>query len=110
MRQGEIYWADLEPIKGQEQGGTRPVVIISGDTMNKHFGVSIVCPLTTNIKNFSSSVILKKNKSNGLKTDSEILSFQVRSLSQKRLVKKIGRISKEELERVMFGLFKVLKY
>ena len=46
MRQRDIYWADLNPVKGTEQAGKRLVVIISGNTMNEHLGVSIICPLS----------------------------------------------------------------
>lgn len=110
MKQKDIYWADLEPIIGQEQGGVRPVVIISGNTMNKNFGISIACPLSSQIKNYKSCVIVKKNSINKLKTDSEIITFQIRTVSQKRLKNKIGQISHEELKQVLIGLQKIFTY
>lgn len=50
MFQKDIYWADLNPTKGKEQKGKRPVVIISGNTMNKNLGIFIICPNTHHIK------------------------------------------------------------
>ena len=51
MKQGEIWFTELNPIKGSEQAGFRPVVIISGNALNDFTQVLICCPLTTKIKN-----------------------------------------------------------
>lgn len=110
MKQKDIYWADLNPIKGKEQGGRRPVVIVSGPSMNEHFGVFIVCPVSTKIKNYSGCVQLKKNRMNRLKQDSEIITFQIRTVSRERLREKIGAISDEELRKVFEGLSDILTY
>ncbi len=110
MRQKEIYWVNLEPIRGKEQGGKRPFVIISGNTMNEHFGVMIGCPISSKIKNYAGCVKLQKNRQNNLKTDSEIITFQVRTISKERLLKKIGMISDEELKSIFKGLSDVLTY
>lgn len=110
MKQREIYWADLNPVKGSEQSGKRPVVIISGNTMNENFPVCIVCPLTTSVKNFSNCVVLTKSKYNNLSDDSEVITFQVRTLSQDRLLEKIGEITPEELEKIFEGLSDTLRY
>lgn len=108
MRQRDIYWADLEPTFGQEQQGYRPVLIISGDTMNKKLNLRIICPLSSKVKNLKGCVILKKNKLNNLETDSEVLPFQVRSITTSRLKTKIGEINIDELERIKVGLFEML--
>ncbi len=108
MRQGELWMADMEPVKGSEQGKKRPVVIISGNTMNTHFPVVVICPLTSNMKNYMGCVAIRKSKTNGLSTDSEIITFQVRTLSKERLSKKIGSISNEELQVVLDGLNDIL--
>jgi mRNA interferase MazF len=110
MKQKDIYLANLSPIKGQEQGGLRPVVIISGNSMNDNLGIGIACPISSQIKNYASCVQLKKNKTNNLKQDSEIISFQVRTISQKRFIKKIGKITEQELQKVLAGLYYVFKY
>lgn len=110
MKQRDIFLADLEPTQGQEQKGTRPVVIVSGASMNEYFDLCMVCPLSSKVKNFSSCVVLKKSPISGLNQDSEILSFQLRTISKKRLHKKIGEITQEQLEQVFSGLNDVLRY
>jgi mRNA interferase MazF len=110
MKQKEIWWADLNPVQGSEQRGRRPVVVISGNTMNDHLDIGIVCPLSSKIKNFAGCVILKKDKANGLDQDSEIISFQVRTISKGRLVSKIGQITEDELRQVKAGLNEILTY
>lgn len=110
VSQGEIWYANLNPIKGSEQAGHRPVVVVSGDMLNTHLKIVIVMPLTTKVKNFKGDVVLKSNKTNGLNKASEILIFHIRSLSKERLTKKIGRISKDELEELKEGLNDILRY
>ncbi len=110
MNQGEIWLADLNPTKGSEQAGTRPVVIVSGNMLNEHLGIIIVIPLTTKIKNFKGNPVLTPNKSNGLKEESEMLVFHVRSVSKDRLTRQLGSISAEELNRAIKTLNDILKY
>ncbi|WP_238531751.1 type II toxin-antitoxin system PemK/MazF family toxin [Nitritalea halalkaliphila] len=55
MRQGEIWYADLNPVKGSAQAGFRPVVIISGNMLNKYLNVVITVPLTTKIKHYQAT-------------------------------------------------------
>lgn len=110
MKQSEIWWADLNPVQGSEQRGKRPVVIISGNTMNDHLDIGIVCPLSSKIKYFSGCVVLKKDHVNRLEQDSEIISFQVRTISKSRLINKIGQITDDELRQVKTGLNEILTY
>jgi mRNA interferase MazF len=110
MKQGEIWFVDLNPTKGSEQAGQRPVVVVSGNLMNEHLAVVIVVPLTTKIKNYKGNPILTPNKTNGLKTESEMLVFHIRSVSKDRLVRKIGRIENEVLTRTIKTLNDILKY
>jgi mRNA interferase MazF len=58
MKQCELWYADLNPVKGSEQAGMRPVVIVSGNLMNTYLNVVICCPLTSKIKNYKG----KRNK------------------------------------------------
>ncbi|MBP7184699.1 MAG: type II toxin-antitoxin system PemK/MazF family toxin [Saprospiraceae bacterium] len=102
--------ADLTPKLGKEQSGLRPIVIISGNAMNTHFDLVITCPLSSKIKNFIGNVILFPSKENGLKQKSEILVFQVRSISKVRLAKYIGHISTSEMKEIEVNLDKILKY
>lgn len=110
MRQKEIWNINLDPIKGREQKGFRPAVIISGNAMNENLDVLIICPLTTSIKNYKGCLVLKKNNLNQLLKDSEVLTFHVRSISKERLIKKVGEISDDELKSIKVGLIEILHY
>jgi mRNA interferase MazF len=110
MKQGEIWYADLNPTKVSEQSGLRPVAIISGNLLNEHLPIVIVVPLTTKIKNYKGNPILTPNKVNGLKTESEMLTFHVQSISKDRLVRKIGIIDTADLNLSMKTLNDILKY
>ena len=110
MKQGDIYFANLNPNRGSEQRGQRPVVIVSGNAMNDHFGVVIVMPLSTKIKKYAGCILLKKDKINNLKQDSEIITFQLRSLSKDRFTKKMGNISGDQLHELKKKLLEVLTY
>ena len=110
MKQKEIYWANLNPTRGKEQSGKRPVVIISGNTMNKKTNIFIICSISSKLKYYPGCVKIKKNKINNLKQDSEIITFQVRTISKERLGKKIGEITDEELKQVFSGLGDILTY
>lgn len=110
MNQCEIWFANLSPVEGSEQKGFRPVVIISGNMLNKHLKIVIACPLTTKIKNYKGNVVLTPTKKNGLSKTSEILTFHVRSISKGRLEKKIGNITNKELTQLKHGLEEILRY
>lgn len=110
MKQREIWMADLNPVKGREQKGIRPVVIISGNAMNDNLGICIVCPLSTRIKNYAGCIVLRKNAVNGLTHDSEVITFQVRTISKDRLISKTGEITTAQLNELITGLYEVLKY
>ncbi|MDO8562134.1 MAG: type II toxin-antitoxin system PemK/MazF family toxin [bacterium] len=110
MRQGEIWFADLDPAKGSEQSGRRPVVVISGNTLNDALPIVIVVPVTSKIKSYPACTMLKTGRTSGLKKESEAISFQVRALAKKRLIKRIGRVTGEELREILRGLFVVLTH
>ena len=110
MRQRDIYLANLNPSKGGEQRGIRPIVIISGNAMNKNLGIFIICPLTTKIKKYAPCVLLKKNKLNKLQDNSEIITFQIRTIAKERLIKKIGEISQQELEEIWYKINEIARY
>ena len=110
MKQKDICLVDLNPIKGSEQSGVRPVIIISGDTMNEHLGVCIICPLSGKVKHYASCVVIKKSAKNKLTQDSEAIPFQIRTVSKERFIKKVGEITSDELEQIFQGLSDVLRY
>lgn len=101
MKQAEIWYADLNPVKGSEQAGFRPVVILSGNLMNTYLNVVITAPLTSKIKNYQGNPIIDPTSKNGLKNQSEVLVFHLRSISKDRLVEKIGEITKTELTQAL---------
>jgi mRNA interferase MazF len=110
MKQKEIWLADLNPLKGSEQEGFRPVVIVSGNMLNNYLPVVIACPLTSNIKSMKGNIVLNPNPTNGLKCESEVLIFHIRSISKERLVKLIGSISDSELAELKKGLDDIMRY
>jgi len=110
MKQREIWFADLNPVKGSEQKGYRPVVIVSGDLLNTCLKVVIACPLTSKIKEYKGNIVLEPNAENGLSQRSEIMVFHIRSISKERLVSKLGTITKAELNELKQGLDDILRY
>lgn len=110
MKQGEIWYANLNPTKGSEQAGFKPLVIISGNMLNMHLIVVITCPLTTKIKKYKGNVVLQPSAINNLTQPSEILTFNIRSVSKEQLVRKIGDISVTELSLIKQGLEDILRY
>ena len=109
-KQRDIFYADLEPVRGREQGGHRPVLIISGDTMNDNLDVVIICPLSTSIKHFENCFVLEKSKQNGLKKDSEVITFQIKAIAKDRLLNKIGSVTLLELKKIKFDLAEILEH
>jgi mRNA interferase MazF len=110
MKQAEIWEMYFNPVKGSEQSGRRPAVIISGNALNDNLNTVIVCPLTTKIKNYKGNVVLTPNKQNGLANQSEILVFHIRSVSKERFKNKLGKITNKELQQIKKTLNDLLKY
>jgi mRNA interferase MazF len=110
VKQREIWKVDLNPVKGSEQNGIRPVVVISGNAMNDNLGISIVCPLTTKVKNYAGCLVLKNDILTGLSRDSEVITFQIRAISQERFLEKIGEITYDQLFQIKMGLNDILTY
>ena len=110
IQQGDIFWVDLNPTKGKEQQGLRPCVVVSGDTMNQRYGLSLICPLTTSLKHYFAGLILEPNEDNGLKKTSEVLSFQLKIADHGRFRKRIGKIAANEMQTLLKGISLVLTY
>ena len=100
---GYVLWADLEPIKGREQSGLRPVLILSHDVFNDRSGTVIAVAITSQSQKagFPLTLELKTGK---LPKRSWVKISQMRTLSVERIGKKIGRVSDEELAQVIEGL------
>lgn len=110
MKQGEIWYADLNPTLGSDQSGFRPIVIISGNMLNEYLKIVIACPLTTKVKRYKGNLVLDPDSNNGLTTTSEVLTFHIRSISKERLRRKIGSISKDQVNDLKSGLADILRY
>ena len=110
MKQGEIWYASLDPVKGSEQGGYRPMVILSGNLLNEYLPIVICCPLTTQIKNYKGNIVLEPDEMNNLSESSEVLTFHIRSVSKERLQKRIGTITKEQIAILKKYLNEILTY
>ncbi len=93
IQRGNIFLANLEPIKGSEQGGKRPVLVIQNDISNKYSPVTIIAAITSKLyeKEFSTNVFVNK-KDSGLDKDSTIMLNQIRTIDNSRLIKKIGSL------------------
>ncbi len=110
MRQGEIWYSDLDPTIGNEQAGQRLVLIISGEMLNSYTGLVIICPLTSVIKNFECCIVIDKTIENNLKSTSELLIHQVRSISKARLKKYIGKVDMVLMNEIQQNLLEFLRY
>lgn len=110
MKQGEIWNVNLNPSKGSEQAGFRPVVVVSGNLLNTHLPVVIVVPLTSKVKHYKGNPIIMPSRTNGLKVPSEMLVFHIRSISKDRLAKKLGTVDAEQLSFAIRTLNDILKY
>jgi mRNA interferase MazF len=110
MRQKEIWMVDFNPVVGSEQSGIRPAVIVSGNTMNNIYKVGFVCPLSSKIKAFKGCPVIIAGGTNKLNLDSQVLSFQIRTISILRLLNKIGEITDEQLDEIHHGINLYLHY
>lgn len=108
MRQKDIWYADLNPIKGSEQAGTQPVVVLSGDLLSEHMNIVWVAPLTTKVKGYKGNPILQPDDKNRLTEESELLIFHLRAISKTRLLRKVGvmtdsqyRLARKTIDDIM---------
>jgi mRNA interferase MazF len=100
---GEIYWADLNPTKGKEQSGLRPVLVLSQDVFNEHSGTVIAVALTSQTPQAGFPLTLELADAK-LPKRSWVKISQVRTLSTGRLTGKLGKASPVEVEQVVEGL------
>lgn len=104
IKRGDIFYADLRPVVGSEQGGIRPVIILQNDTGNKYSPTTIVASLTSNVNkkaNVPTHIVLYRDHANGLRADSVVLCEQIRTIDKKRIKEKIGRINDSDLDVTM---------
>ena len=104
---GDIVWADLNPVRGREQAGQRPVLILSHDVFNDRSGTVIAVALTSQPRRAGFPLTLELTTGR-LPKKSWVKISQIRTLSVERLGKKIGRASSEELDKVIEGLVEII--
>ncbi|NLZ48571.1 MAG: type II toxin-antitoxin system PemK/MazF family toxin [Clostridiales bacterium] len=101
VKRGDIFYADLSPVVGSEQGGIRPVVIIQNDIGNKYSPTVIVAAITSQINKAKLPTHVEISSIDyGLNKDSVVLLEQIRTLDKKRLKEKIGRMKDEDMALV----------
>ena len=104
---GEIRWADLNPTRGKEQSGRRPVLILSHDVFNERSGTVIAVALTSQPQRAGFPLTLELT-SPRLPKRSWVKISQVRTLATERIGRRLGRASAEELARVIEGLNEII--
>jgi mRNA interferase MazF len=104
---GNIYWADLNPVIGSEQGGLRPVLVLSHNVFNERSGTVIAVALTSQPQRAGFPLTLELNEKN-LPKKSWVKISQIRTLSIKRIGKKIAAASDEELSLIIEGLNEII--
>ena len=104
---GDIYWADLNPVIGSEQGGLRPVLILSHNVFNERSGTVIAVALTSQPQRAGYPLTLEPIGTKVPKK-SWVKISQIRTLSVKRIRKKISKVSEEELAMIVEGLNEII--
>jgi mRNA interferase MazF len=104
---GEVRWADLNPVRGHEQSGRWPVLILSHDVFNERSGTVIAVALTSQEPRAGFPLTLE-SKATGLTKRSWVKISQIRTLAVDRIGQRIARASEEELARVLDGLNEIL--
>ena len=98
VKRGDMFYADLSPVVGSEQGGIRPVLIIQNDTGNKYSPTVIAAAITSQLnKSKLPTHIELDSEEFGLKSNSVVLTEQIRTIDKSRLKEKIGHINDEEV-------------
>lgn len=110
VKRGDLFYADLSPVIGSEQGGVRPVVVIQNDIGNKYSPTIIISAITSQINKAKLPTHIEIKANNfGLTKDSVILLEQVRTIDKKRLKEKIGHFDEKTMEEIDKALKTSLK-
>tara|TARA_Y100000034_G_C6641261_1_gene280305 strand:- start:208 stop:546 length:339 start_codon:yes stop_codon:yes gene_type:complete len=101
VKRNEIFLINFDPVVGSEQGRIRPAVVIQNDIFNKYSPTTIVAPITSKIydKEYPTNVQISKNDSE-LSVDSTILMNQIKAIDKSRIIRKIGNLSPEIMDKV----------
>ncbi|MGH9946584.1 MAG: type II toxin-antitoxin system PemK/MazF family toxin [Pyrinomonadaceae bacterium] len=109
MARGDVLLVRLPASEGREQGGTRPAVAVQTDVAGQP--MLMIAPITSNLKalRFQFSVRIEPSEQNGLDVPSVVMVFQMRSLDKRRIVRKLGSLSADDLQLVEAQIWKMLK-
>ena len=101
IKRGDLFWVNLDPTRGSEQAGRRPVVVIQNNIGNEAAATTIIAPLTTKdfSKEYPVNVVLPKG-TGGLKSRSTILLSQIRTIDRSRLEARIGQVPPMYLRKI----------
>lgn len=101
IERGDIYLAALDPVIGREIAKTRPVVVVSNNLNNKYGGTVTVLPLTSKRlkKVYPFELLLQKGSAN-LPKESKVKADQIRTLDKRRLIKRFGRLTEEQISLI----------
>lgn len=105
IRRGEIYYANLSPVVGSEQGGIRPVLVLQNDLGNRYSPTVIVAAITARAKKSTLPIHIPLHSAGtGLARDSVLLLEQVRTIDKTRLLQKAGELDEATMDRVGYAL------
>ncbi len=106
IKRGDIYYADLSPVVGSEQGGVRPVLIVQNDVGNKHSPTVIAAAITSQVgkSRLPTHIDILADDSYGLLKNSVVLLEQVRTIDKARLKEKMGQLDSTDMSKVNEGL------
>ncbi len=104
IKRGELYYADLSPVVGSEQGGIRPVLIVQNDVGNKYSPTIIAVAVTSQMNKAKLPTHIEVDTTCGLPKDSVILTEQLRTLDKMRLKDRIGIVPPKAMEKVNAAL------
>jgi mRNA interferase MazF len=107
LKQFDLWLADLNPGKGTEPGKTRPVVIIQTDLLNDTHPSTLICPITSSVHKEAQLLRLHLKKGQ-LDKPSDILCDQIRAIDNRRLIKKLGTLQKDQIKTLRYNLKVVL--
>ena len=109
FKRGDIVLVNYNPWKQKEEvGKIRPSIIISDSAYNEYSDLVVVIPLTTNLINNAGILRVRIKKKDNLEKDSDAMVEQIRCISKKRIISKIGEINKHELSKIQSGLKSLL--
>ncbi len=104
LKRGEIYYADLSPVVGSEQGGIRPVLVVQNDIGNKYSPTVIVAAITSQLDKAKLPTHIEIGKEFGLAKNSVALLEQIRTIDKRRLQEKIGELSLDKMKQIDYAV------